>query len=124
MVRYDHVNVRPFAAGSEYYTFTLRLLTTRPLPADTYVYHPYWLSPHCTKDLPSVATSTVAHLTVTAPDRSVHEAFFDPVAIGEAVGSDDHERPADFSTGRSRSDGTPVTITSLKWEERRPSHWP
>ena len=38
MVRYDHVNVRPFAAGSEYYTFTLRLLTTRPLPADTYVY--------------------------------------------------------------------------------------
>ena len=112
MVRYDHVNVRPFAAGSEYYTFTLRLLTTRPLPADTYVYHPYWLSPHCTKDLPSVATSTVAHLTVTAPDRSVHEAFFDPVAIGEAVGSDDLS-PADFTLDGAST----TTITSLKWED-------
>ena len=112
MVRYDHVNVRPFAAGSEYYAFALRLLTTRPLPADTYVYHPYWLSPHCTKDLPSVATSTVAHLTVTAPARSLHEAFFDPVAIGEAVGSDDLS-PADFSLDGSST----TTITSLKWED-------
>ena len=112
MVRYDHVNVRPFAAGSEYYAFALRLLTTRPLPADTYVYHPYWLSPHCTKDLSSVATSTVAHLTVTAPARSLHEAFFDPVAIGEAVGSDDLS-PADFSLDGSST----TTITSLKWED-------
>ena len=111
MVRYDHVNIRPFAPGSEYYTFALRLLTTRPLPADTYVYHPYVLSPHCTKDLSSIATSTVAHLTVTAPARSVHEAFFDPVSIGEAVGSDDLS-PADFSL-----DGATTTITSLKWED-------
>ena len=112
MVRYEHVNIRPFAAGSEYYTFALRLLTTRPLPADTYVYHPYVLSPHCTKDLSSISTYFVAHLTVTAPARSVHEAFFDPVAIGEAVGSDDLS-PADFSLDGSST----TTITSLKWED-------
>ena len=110
MVRYEHVNIRPFAAGSEYYTFTLRLLTTRPLPAATYVYHPYGLSPHCTKDLSSISTYFVDHLAVTAPARSVHEAFFDPVSIGEAVGSDDLS-PADFSL-----DGSSTTITSLKWE--------
>ena len=28
------------------------------------------------------------HIHVTAPEGSLHEAFFDPVAIGEAVGSD------------------------------------
>ena len=114
MVRYDHVNIRPFAPGSEYYSFALRLLTTRPLPADTYVYHPYWLSPHCTKDLPSVATSTVAHLTVTAPARVLHEAFFDPVAIGEAVGADGTNgglKPAAFRVG-----GVSTTIQSLKWQ--------
>ena len=112
MVRYEHVNIRPFATGSEYYTFALRLVTTRPLPADTYVYHPYELSPHCTKDLSSIATYIVAHLTVTAPARSVHEAFFDPVAIGEAVGSDDLS-PAEFSLDGSST----TTITSLKWED-------
>ncbi len=112
MVRYDHVNVRPFETGSEYYAFALRLHTTRPLPADTYVYHPHWESPHCTKDLSAIATSTVVTLNVTAPARSVHEAFFDPVAIGEAVGSDDLS-PADFSLDGSST----TTITSLKWED-------
>ena len=114
MVRYDHVNIRPYAAGSEYYTFALRLLTTRPLPADTYVYHPYVLSPHCTKDLSSIATSTVVHLAVTAPARSVHEAFFDPVAIGSGVGADGTNGVLDSAS--FALDGVTTTVSSLKWD--------
>ena len=115
MVRYEHVNIRPFATGSRAYRFALRLVTTRPLPADTYVYYPHGQSPHCTKDLSSIAKANVAHLTVTAPARSVHETFFDPVNIGTAVGSDGTNgvlEPSAFSL-----DGTTTTITSLKWED-------
>ena len=45
----------------------------------------------------------------------MHEAFFDPVAIGTAVGADGANgvlNPSAFSL-----DGTTTTITSLKWED-------
>ena len=51
---------------------------------------------------------------VTAPVEAVHEAFFDPVAIGAAVGADGANgvlKPAAFTVG-----GASATITSLKWE--------
>ena len=56
-------------------------------------------------------------LTVTQPadiPRIQHEAFFDPVAIGDAVGVDGTNgvlRPNSFSL-----DGATATITSLEWE--------
>ena len=53
-------------------------------------------------------------VTVTAPAGTVHEAFFDPVAIGSAVGADSTNgvlEPAAFTVG-----GASATITSLKWE--------
>ena len=52
------------------------------------------------------------HVTTT-PDV-LHEAFFDPVAIGAAVGADGANgvlKPAAFTVG-----GASATITSLKWE--------
>ena len=53
-------------------------------------------------------------VTVAAPPSTVHEAFFDPVAIGAAVGADGTNgvlKPAAFTV-----DGASATITSLKWE--------
>ena len=112
IVRNLEVNFRPNPNVAGRYDYTHRLVTTRPLPADTYKYHPHWRPPYCTQDLSSIKKSTVVYLNVTAPARSVHEAFFDPVAIGEAVGSDDLS-PADFTLDGSST----TTITSLKWED-------
>ena len=53
-------------------------------------------------------------VTVTAPSGTVHEAFFDPVVIGAAVGADGTNgvlKPAAFTVV-----GANATITSLKWE--------
>ena len=53
-------------------------------------------------------------VTVTAPQGVLHEAFFDPVAIGSAVGADGTNgvlKPAVFTVGSASA-----TITGLKWE--------
>ena len=53
-------------------------------------------------------------VTVTSPAGTLHEAFFDPVTIGSAVGADGTNgvlEPAGFSVG-----GTTTTISGLKWE--------
>ncbi len=53
-------------------------------------------------------------VTVTAPSGTVHEAFFDPVDIGDAVGADGTNgvlKPAAFAL-----DGVTTTIQSLKWQ--------
>ena len=110
IVRNLQVNYRPYPNEAGAYAYTHRLVTARPLPADTYKYYRHWRSPYCTQDLSSIEKSTVVYLNVTAPARSVHEAFFDPVNIGSAVGSDNLS-PAEFT-----ADGASTTITSLKWE--------
>ena len=49
-----------------------------------------------------------------SPPSAVHEAFFDPMAIGAGVGADGTNgvlKPAAFTVG-----GASATITSLKWE--------
>ncbi len=67
------------------------------------------------KDVSSTYNRRVVYLTVTATsDRTLHEAFFDPVALGAAVETDatnGYLQPAAFSL-----DGGTLTITSLKWE--------
>ncbi len=55
-------------------------------------------------------------ITVTAPDGVLHEAFFDPVAIGDAVGADATNgqlKPVEFDVegGGTRS------ISSIEWED-------
>ena len=54
-------------------------------------------------------------VTVTAPDGTLHEFFFDPVTVGSAFGADPTNgvlRPVSF-TG---ADGATSTISSLAWE--------
>ena len=54
-------------------------------------------------------------LTVMVPPGVHHEAFFDPVNIGDAVGADSTNgvlNPAVF-----KLDGVATTISSLKWQD-------
>ena len=98
--------------------FSMSFETTRPLPAGEYQF--FFIPdapnpPACTKVSTYYREGNDYRLTVTPPERTLHEAFFDPVAIGTAVGADGANgvlEPASFSL-----DGTTTTITSLKWED-------
>ena len=98
--------------------FTMRLVTTRPLPGDEYKFftiarYPYRVS--CNVSFPTnLLTHYPYYVTVTAPAGTLHEAFFDPVTIGATVGADGSNgvlEPNAFSL-----DGATTTISSLKWE--------
>ena len=96
--------------------YTTHLRTTRPLPAGSYQFfhnHQHPFNAVCDGHIDTNFYSY--ELTVTAPERTLHEAFFDPVNIGTAVGADGTNgvlEPSAFSL-----DGTTTTITSLKWED-------
>ncbi len=118
IVRYEALNFRPRPVNPKHVFYTRRLVTTRPIPAGTYVFYPNGTFPEmlvCNKDLSSIDNRKVVYLTVTAISaRTLHEAFFDPVSIGDAVGADasnGYLKPAAFSLN-----GATTTITSLKWE--------
>ena len=114
LVRFDNVD---FRTGGRYgWRFTHNIVTARPLPAGSYRLYPLtrghlWVA--CS--FPDAGRNLEFHdLTVTAPAGTLHEAFFDPVAIGSAVGADGTNgviKPADFVLN-----GTNTTISSLKWE--------
>ena len=58
-------------------------------------------------------------VTVTAPDSAVHEAFFDPVTLGAAVGADAANgvlKPASFSL---TDGGSTASLTKIAWESGR-----
>ena len=55
-------------------------------------------------------------VTVTAPESAVHEAFFDPVDIGGAVGADAANgvlKPVSFSLTEG---GSAASLTNISWE--------
>ena len=63
-----------------------RLATSRPLPAGTYRLHRNW---QLSSDMPCNFVPDDSYrdwaITVTAPAGTVHEAFFDPAALGSGV---------------------------------------
>ena len=93
---------------------------TRPIPKGIYtvflkvqpaIWMPCDYNPELEYDHPHREMS----ITVTAPSGTVHEAFFDPVAIGTAVGADDTNgvlKPASF-TFKGVGD---VSIERIEWE--------
>ena len=101
------------------YIYTRQVVTARPLPAGTYTFFANGLGVllvPCSGNVDWSFFQNRNHynLTVTAPQGVLHEAFFDPVAIDDAVGADGPSgvlKPADFSLG-----GVTTTILSLKWE--------
>ena len=115
IVRGQIVNVRPATNFAAKVQFEVQHVTTRPLPAGSYTFFRNVSSPGCTFRPPGLYNHDLVNLTVTPPERTLHEAFFDPVAIGDAVGADGSNgvlKSAAFSL-----DGTTTTITSLKWED-------
>ena len=115
VVRYRDTNVREYPEGT---TFTRRYETARPLPSGGYSFYENWVSAlHdvCDKDWPILHNHLLVNLNVTPSTSALHEAFFDPVDIGTAVGADSSNgvlEPNAFSL-----DGATTTISSLKWED-------
>ena len=87
----------------------------RPLPAGTYRFISRTQDPvEVPCNYVSQVTGLIWDVTVTAPRGTAHEAFFDPVAIGTAVGADAANGVLDaagFTVG-----GAATTIDGLKWE--------
>ncbi len=62
-------------------------------------------------------TYPISQVTVTAPAGTLHESFFDPVAIGTGVGADGTNgvlSPTSFTVG-----GTATEMTGLNWENNQ-----
>ena len=91
--------------------------TARPLPAGEYKFNTYYMfhSEILCDAIPEAAKRRFeVFVTVTAPTGTVHEAFFDPVAIGTAVGagtSNGALEPAAFTVG-----GVSTALQTLKWQ--------
>ena len=98
----------------------LRISTARPLPAGGYTFlsDARWGGSICRTEFTELERNQNRHtrsVHVTAPPRTLHEALFDPVDVGSAVGADSSNgvlKPNAFSL-----DGTTTTISSLKWED-------
>ena len=94
-------------------------LPTRPLAAGDYTvkfhlqHHKYVI---CGFN-PTDTNYSLYNVTVPAPAGTLHEAFFDPVTIGAAVGADATNgvlKPTAFTVGQ-----TSTEISSLKWENNQ-----
>ena len=110
---FQALNVDDDSSSANGYTYMLS--TVRPLPAGEYGVH-YFLQHH--DYIPCNFKPDIAYLdwtvTVTAPAGTVHEAFFDPVAIGSGVGADASNGvlgPKAFTVG-----SVSTSLQSLKWE--------
>ena len=98
------------------FTFTQTVVSARPIPAGEYrANYNYLLLPFIPCN--HVFTYEMT-MTVTAPEGTVHEAFFDPVVIGAAVGADGSRgvlKPASFAAeGMGTTD-----IKRIRWESAR-----
>ena len=111
---FQAVNVDEDDSSANGYTYMLS--TMRPLPAGEYRVH--YIGQHYT-DIPCNFRPDDTYsdwtVTVTAPSGTVHEAFFDPVALaGGGVGADASNGvldPKAFSVGQVSTD-----LQSLKWQ--------
>ena len=120
IVRFEAVNFIPSLESPEsgFLWYGATIVTTRPLPAGSYQFFYNFRSYHeeiCNR-MTELERNTKDHrLTIRLPRRTLHEAFFDPVDIGSAVGADTSNgvlEPNAFSL-----DGATTTISSLKWED-------
>ncbi len=95
--------------------------TARPLPAGEYevnFHHQHYRNKTCGFK-PGIADKGYSNynVTVTAPAGTLHEAFFDPVGVGTAVGADAANgklEPRAFEV-----DGESTESTSLEWNDGR-----
>ena len=95
--------------------------TARPLPQGEYTanFHQQIGKDVICNHNPTDSNFIIYTVTVTAPAGTLHEAFFDPVTIGTAVGADATNgvlKPTAFTVGE-----TATQMTSLKWENNQAS---
>ena len=91
-----------------------RVTTTRPLPGMEYDFHFNHRGPYFSR-CDGNTTRYEWTVTVTAPDGTLHEAFFDPVTDGSAVAADGANgvlKPASFAD----SNGATSTVQRIAWE--------
>ena len=100
--------------------YTPTLATARPLPGGVYRFlthfHAYVYTP-CNFTPENSRLEWI--VTAVAPDSAAHEAFFDPVAIGGAVGADAANgvlKPASFSL---TDGGSTASLSKIAWEAGR-----
>ena len=116
LVRVEYVDFVAGGGGPGMFSFTRNIVTKRPLPSGVYTIHPQetWHGGKICRFPETARNLRTLTLTVTAPAGALHEAFFDPVAIGSAVGADQSNGvldPALFAVGNATT-----TISGLKWE--------
>ena len=93
-------------------------VTERPLPAGVYKFYYDFLPPGyviCDAMPEDELKRLEVFVTVTTPAGTVHEAFFDPVAIGSGVGADASDgvlEPKAFTVGQ-----VSTALQSLKWQD-------
>ena len=102
--------------------YRVTIMTARPLPSGVYRYSTQ--SQHY-EEIPCDFTPDPGKdqldwiITAAAPTDAVHEAFFDPVAIGTAVGGDTANgvlTPTSFSLTEG---GSTATLGKIAWESGR-----
>ena len=115
----DGVDITPnyFQTRNEPTGYTISTRVARPLPAGTYQAKEFAQGPKmipCDSTLDSERDYWTRIFTFEAPDGTLHEAFFDPAAIGGGAGADKDNgvlKPTAFSL----SDGTGVSLQSVAW---------
>ena len=91
--------------------FDFLVVSTRPIPAGTYHFnHNYGTHIDC-------GNTTTFELTanVSAPEGTLHELFFDPVTVGNAVSADGTNgvlKPTSFTDAK----GASATLSSISYE--------
>ncbi len=110
-----HIDEDAIASNGHFYA----LVTTRPLPGGEYTVnfhsqlHEYVICNHN----PTDTNYSTYNVTVEAPLYTLHEAFFDPVAVGTGVGADGANgvlKPVGFVVGSMATE-----MRGLEWENDR-----
>ena len=98
--------------------YSIRIATARPLPEGNYRFYRNHFWPeriHCEAISDLERTRNEIVVRSFAPLNVLHEAFFDPVVIGSAVGADGSSgilKPAEFTIS-----GTETSVVALKWQD-------
>lgn len=109
----NEINHHPFTslAPRNVTRFDYSVVSVRPIPAGTYEFnYNYGTHIDCGNTLTYALTATV-----TAPSGTLHELFFDPVAVGTTVTADDTNgllSPATFTD----ANGASATIRRIEWQ--------